>query len=103
MADPAAAHLRRNAYIYVRQSTLVQTVRNTESLLRQYDLAGRARQLTLDIPWPGRGDADRERVWNQMPDAARARVLCLLAAMIAAGVLAGDDEGRGAGAVRDDG
>jgi DNA invertase Pin-like site-specific DNA recombinase len=45
MADPAAAHLRRNAYIYVRQSTLVQTVRNTESLLRQYDLAGRARQL----------------------------------------------------------
>ena len=45
MADPAAAHLRRNAYIYVRQSTLVQTVRNTESLLRQYDLAGRAREL----------------------------------------------------------
>lgn len=62
-----------------------------------------ARQLTLDIPWPGRGDADRERVWNQMPDAARTRVLCLLAAMIAAGVLAGDDEGRGAGAVRGDG
>ena len=45
MAEPAAAHLRRDAYIYVRQSTLVQTVRNTESLLRQYDLAGRARQL----------------------------------------------------------
>ena len=45
MTDPAAAHLRRNAYIYVRQSTLVQTVRNTESLLRQYDLAGRAREL----------------------------------------------------------
>ena len=45
MADPAAAHLRRNAYIYVRQSTLAQTVRNTESLLRQYDLAGRAREL----------------------------------------------------------
>ena len=45
MADPAAAHLRRDAYIYVRQSTLAQTVRNTESLLRQYDLAGRAREL----------------------------------------------------------
>ena len=45
MADPAATHLRRKAYIYVRQSTLVQTVRNTESLLRQYDLAGRAREL----------------------------------------------------------
>jgi DNA invertase Pin-like site-specific DNA recombinase/predicted DNA-binding transcriptional regulator AlpA len=45
MAEPGATHLRRNAYIYVRQSTLVQTVRNTESLLRQYDLAGRAREL----------------------------------------------------------
>ena len=45
MADPAAAHLRRDAYIYVRQSTLAQTVRNTESLARQYDLAGRAREL----------------------------------------------------------
>jgi DNA invertase Pin-like site-specific DNA recombinase len=45
MAEPAAAHLRRDAYIYVRQSTLAQTVRNTESLIRQYDLAGRARQL----------------------------------------------------------
>jgi len=64
-----------------------------------------ARQLTLDIPWPGRGrDRDREQVWNQMPDAARARVLRLLAAMIAAGVLAGDDGGgQDGGAVRDDG
>jgi hypothetical protein len=60
-----------------------------------------ARQLTLDIPWPGR---DRGRVWDQMPDAARTRVLRLLAAMIAAGVLAGDDGGgQDGGAVRDDG
>jgi len=58
------------------------------------------RQLTLDIPRPGR---DRGRVWDQMPDAARARVLRLLAAMIAAGVLAGDDAGQDAGAVRGDG
>jgi hypothetical protein len=62
-----------------------------------------ARQLTLDIPWPGHGDADRGRVWNQMPDAARTRVLRLLAAMIAAGVLAGDDGGQDTRAVRDDG
>jgi hypothetical protein len=61
-----------------------------------------ARQLTLDIPWPERGQ-DRERVWNQMPDAARTRVLRLLAAMIAAGVLTGDDAGQDGGAVRDDG
>jgi DNA invertase Pin-like site-specific DNA recombinase len=45
MAEPTAAHLQRDAYIYIRHSTLAQTVRNTESLLRQYDLAGRARQL----------------------------------------------------------
>jgi len=61
-------------------------------------------QLTLDVPWPGRGrDRDREQVWNQMPDAARARVLRLLAAMIAAGVLTGDGGCQDAGAVRDDG
>ena len=59
-----------------------------------------ARQLTLDIPGPGRGqDRDRE----QVPDAARTRVLRLLAAMIAAGVLAGDDAGQDAGAVPGDG
>lgn len=61
-------------------------------------------QLTLDISWPGRGtDRDREQVWNQMPDAARARVLRLLAAMIAAGVLTGDGGCQDAGAVREDG
>jgi hypothetical protein len=63
-----------------------------------------ARQLTLDIPWPGRGGGrDRGQVWNQMPDAARTRVLRLLAAMIAAGMLTGDDAGQDAGAVRGDG
>ena len=40
-----ASHLRRAAVIYVRQSTLAQVERNTESTMRQYDLAGRARQL----------------------------------------------------------
>jgi DNA invertase Pin-like site-specific DNA recombinase len=45
MAEPSPAHLRRDAYIYVRQSTLAQTIRNTESLTRQYDLAGRAGAL----------------------------------------------------------
>jgi len=45
MAEPSPAHLRRDAYIYVRQSTLAQTMRNTESLYRQYDLPARARAL----------------------------------------------------------
>ena len=33
-----ASHLSRTAVIYVRQSTLMQVERNTESTLRQYDL-----------------------------------------------------------------
>jgi len=37
-----AEHLRRNAYLYVRQSTLRQVLTNTESTHRQYDLRGRA-------------------------------------------------------------
>jgi hypothetical protein len=57
----------------------------------------------LDIPGPERGPGhDPGRVRDQMPDAAQARVLRLLAAMIAAGVLAGDGE-PGTGAVRGDG
>ena len=43
-----SSHLSRTALIYVRQSTLAQVERNTESTARQYDLAGRARQLG----WP---------------------------------------------------
>ena len=43
-----ASHLSRPAVIYVRQSTLMQVERNTESTLRQYDLVGRAGQLG----WP---------------------------------------------------
>jgi DNA invertase Pin-like site-specific DNA recombinase/uncharacterized protein YndB with AHSA1/START domain len=42
------SHLARAAVIYVRQSTLAQLERNTESTARQYDLVARARQLG----WP---------------------------------------------------
>ena len=37
-----AGHLGRQAYLYVRQSTLRQVVENTESTARQYELRGRA-------------------------------------------------------------
>src|SRR6266700_1795044 len=43
-----SSQLSRAAVIYVRQSTLVQVERNTESTARQYDLVHRARQLG----WP---------------------------------------------------
>jgi DNA invertase Pin-like site-specific DNA recombinase len=40
-----ATHLRRDACVYVRQSTPAQVVNHTESLQRQYELAERARAL----------------------------------------------------------
>ena len=43
-----ASHLRRTAVIYVRQSSLTQVERNTESTARQYDLVTRAHALG----WP---------------------------------------------------
>ena len=39
-------HLQRNAYLYIRQSTMRQVVENTESTKRQYEL--RERALALD-------------------------------------------------------
>jgi DNA invertase Pin-like site-specific DNA recombinase len=41
----SASHLARDAYVYIRQSTQAQVTVNTESLARQYELAGRAAQL----------------------------------------------------------
>jgi DNA invertase Pin-like site-specific DNA recombinase len=42
-----AQHLRRNAYLYVRQSTLRQVYEHTESTKRQYAL----RQRAVDLGW----------------------------------------------------
>jgi len=41
-------HLKRNAYLYVRQSSLRQVFENTESTKRQYDL----RQRAIALGWP---------------------------------------------------
>lgn len=43
-----AGHLQRQAYLYVRQSTLRQVFENTESTARQYDLRRRAVALGWD-------------------------------------------------------
>ena len=43
-----AEHLKRNAYLYIRQSTLRQVFENTESTIRQYDL----RQRAITLGWP---------------------------------------------------
>ena len=63
-----ASHLARNAFLYVRQSTLRQVAENTESTHRQYELRTRAHALG----WPidrvvvidsdlGQSGADRDR------------------------------------------
>ncbi|HET9079605.1 MAG TPA: recombinase family protein [Trebonia sp.] len=47
-AKVTSARLSRDAYLYIRQSTLYQVVNNTESTARQYDLRSRAAALG----WP---------------------------------------------------
>jgi len=44
----AADHLKRDAYLYVRQSTIRQVLENTESTKRQYAL----RQRAVTLGWP---------------------------------------------------
>ena len=65
-----AAHLSRQALLYVRQSSLKQVLHNTESAIRQYDLRGKAvalgwasDQITvidIDQGQSGASAADRE-------------------------------------------
>jgi DNA invertase Pin-like site-specific DNA recombinase len=45
-----SSHLRRDAWLYVRQSTMYQVIHNTESARRQYDLKGRAVALGWQLP-----------------------------------------------------
>ncbi len=44
----SAEHLRRGAYLYIRQSTLKQVMENTESTQRQYAL----REKAITLGWP---------------------------------------------------
>jgi DNA invertase Pin-like site-specific DNA recombinase len=52
MNDPSqkvnADHLRRDAYLYIRQSTIRQVFENSESTKRQYAL----RQRAIALGWP---------------------------------------------------
>jgi DNA invertase Pin-like site-specific DNA recombinase len=69
-AKVTASQLARNAYLYIRQSTLKQVLHNTESTARQYDLRGKAialgwaaSQITvidIDQGHSGASAADRE-------------------------------------------
>jgi hypothetical protein len=52
MSTVTAAHLGRDAYVYVRQSTLTLVREHTESLERQHELAFRTKALGC-VPGPG--------------------------------------------------
>ncbi len=83
-----ASHINRDAYVYVRQSTLSQMREHTESLERQYELASRAQTLG----WPpqqvvivdddlGRSGADataREGFKNLVADVGLGKVGIIL-------------------------
>jgi Resolvase, N terminal domain len=68
-AKLGSSHLRRQAFVYVRQSTQAQTERNTESTERQYALVVRALELGFareqveviddDLGVSGSGEAER--------------------------------------------
>ena len=79
-------HLRRQAYLYIRQSTLRQVVENTESTARQYALRHRAVALgwpieqvvviDRDLGHSGASAADREgfqQLTSEMPMLATRR------------------------------
>lgn len=69
-----ASHLQRDAFLYIRQSTLKQVVENTESTERQYALRRRARALgwsdgqiqviDVDLGKSGASSADRQGFQN---------------------------------------
>src|SRR5450755_2133901 len=58
----SADHLRRDAYLYVRQSSLHQVMNNTESSRRQYELRNSAIVLGLECTRLARNNADWHRL-----------------------------------------
>ncbi len=91
-----AARLRRDAYLYIRQSTLHQVANNTESTARQYDLRGRAVALgwpadrihviDIDQGHSGASSADREGFQHLVAEVSLGRAGIILGpGMLAAG------------------
>src|SRR5579875_1928068 len=82
-AKVRAPNLSRNAYLYVRQSTLKQVLNNTESTVRQYDLRQRAIALgwsaeqvivvDIDQGRSGASAADREGFQRLVADVSMGR------------------------------
>jgi len=87
-------HLQRRAIIYVRQSTFIQVVQNRESQLRQYNLAGYAREwgfvevetIDEDLGRSASGLVDRpgfQRLVTEICEGQIGAVFCLEASRLA--------------------
>lgn len=87
-------HLQRRAIVYVRQSTIIQVVQNRESQLRQYNLAGYARELGFvdvetideDLGRSGSGLTERpgfQRLVTEVCEGRIGAVFCLEASRLA--------------------
>jgi DNA invertase Pin-like site-specific DNA recombinase len=87
-------HLRRDAYLYVRQSTLRQVLTNTESTQRQYGL----RQRAVALGWPAERvvviDADQGRSGASAADREGFQRLVADVGMGRAGVVLGLEVSR---------
>lgn len=78
-----AEHLKKKAYLYVRQSTIRQVIENTESARRQYDLQDRAAVLgwpkerieviDTDLARSGTSAVDREGFQKLVAEVGMAR------------------------------
>ena len=68
-----ARHLKRNAYLYIRQSTLRQVFENTESTQRQYDLRHRTIAPSRSGGSSIRSSSSMRISGNRAPPRARAR------------------------------
>ena len=53
-------HVQRDAYLYIRQSSLQQTTHNTESTARQYRFRERARALGCPVEATGSSSSGLE-------------------------------------------
>ncbi|MGH8533307.1 MAG: recombinase family protein, partial [Gammaproteobacteria bacterium] len=89
-----AAHLKRDAFLYIRQSSLRQVMENTESTQRQYALRERA----VALGWPIEGihviDSDRGRSGAQALDRDGFQRLVSEVAMGHAGIVLGLEVSR---------
>jgi len=89
-----AGHLKRDAYLYVRQSTIRQVIENTESTKRQYAL----RQRAIALGWPAERiiviDSDLGRSGEAMADREGFQKLVTEVGMGHAGIVLGLEVSR---------